>query len=101
VAVFFPQAANYRDEYMFCSISLGHYTHEKSPIGSTWLSTIQYIEENKLLAKVQEDVVYVIRLSRFQEKFSPLRCSRYRSFGKYRIGKRQNKKEKRLPRPKR
>ncbi len=70
----FPQAAIItRDEYnVFGSISLGHYTHEKSPIGSiAGLSTIQYIEENKLLAKVQEDAVYMLsELSRFQEKFS-------------------------------
>jgi 4-aminobutyrate aminotransferase len=70
----FPQAAIItRDEYnVFGSISLGHYTHEKSPIGAiAGLSTIQFIEENKLLIKVQEDAVYMLsELSRFQEKFS-------------------------------
>lgn len=70
----FPQAAIItRDEYnVFGSISLGHYTHEKSPIGAiSGLSTIQFIEENNLLEKVKEDAVYMqLELSRFQEKFS-------------------------------
>ncbi|MFT5244702.1 MAG: 4-aminobutyrate aminotransferase [Psychroserpens sp.] len=70
----FPQAAIVtRDEYnVFGSISLGHYTHEKSPIGAiAGLSTIQFIEENKLLIKVQEDAIYMLsELTRFQEKFS-------------------------------
>jgi 4-aminobutyrate aminotransferase len=64
----FPQAAIItRDEYnVFGSISLGHYTHEKSPIGSiAGLSTIQFIEE------VQEDAIYMqSELRRLQEKFS-------------------------------
>ena len=38
------------------AISLGHYTHEKSPIGcAAALATIDVIREEGLLAKVQED----------------------------------------------
>ena len=70
----FPQAATItRDEYnVFGAVSLGHYTHEKSPIGAiAGLTTIQFIEENNLLAKVQEDAIYMqSELNRFQEKFS-------------------------------
>lgn len=70
----FPQAAIItRDEYnVFGAVSLGHYTHEKSPIGAiAGLTTIQFIEENNLLSKVQEDAIYMqSELNRFQEKFS-------------------------------
>jgi 4-aminobutyrate aminotransferase len=70
----FPQAAIItRDEYnVFGSISLGHYTHEKSPIGAiAGLTTIQFIEENNILKKVQEDAIYMYsELKRLQEKFS-------------------------------
>lgn len=70
----FPQAATItRDEYnVFGAVSLGHYTHEKSPIGAiAGLTTIQFIEENNLLAKVHEDAIYMqSELNRFQEKFS-------------------------------
>ncbi|MNG91909.1 2,2-dialkylglycine decarboxylase [compost metagenome] len=38
------------------AISLGHYTHEKSPIGcAAALATIEVIREEGLLAKAQED----------------------------------------------
>jgi 4-aminobutyrate aminotransferase len=70
----FPQAAIItRDEYnVFGSISLGHYTHEKSPIGAiAGLTTIDFIEENNLLEKVQADAVYMQSvLMQFEEKFS-------------------------------
>ena len=70
----FPQAAMItRDEYnVFGSISLGHYTHEKSPIGAiAGLTTIDFIEENNLLEKVQADAVYMQSvLTQFEEKFS-------------------------------
>ena len=69
----FPQAAIItRDEYnVFGSISLGHYTHEKSPIGSiAGLTTIQFIEENNLLEKVTADAIYMeSELKRFEVKF--------------------------------
>ena len=57
-----PQAAIItRDDYNICSdISLGHYTHEKSPLGAmAGLTTIGFIEENKLLDKVKEDQAYI------------------------------------------
>jgi 4-aminobutyrate aminotransferase len=69
----FPQAAIItRDEYnVFGSISLGHYTHEKSPIGAiAGLTTIDFIEENNLLEKVANDAIYMeSELRSFQEKF--------------------------------
>ncbi|MFT4836222.1 MAG: 4-aminobutyrate aminotransferase, partial [Psychromonas sp.] len=53
-------------------ISLGHYTHEKSPIGcAAALATMQTIEKDKLLAKVQKDSVYMLaRLTSMKSKFS-------------------------------
>ncbi len=44
-----------KDEYNVCQdISLGHYTHEKNPIGSAVaLSMIEFIEENKILERVK------------------------------------------------
>lgn len=57
-----PQAAIItRDDYNICSdISLGHYTHEKSPLGAmAGLTTIKIIEENKLLKKVKKDEAYL------------------------------------------
>ena len=69
----FPQAAIItRDEYnVFGNISLGHYTHEKSPIGAiAGLTTIQFIEENNLLEKVEKDALYMqSELNRLQEKY--------------------------------
>lgn len=56
-----PQAAIItRDDYNVCKdISLGHYTHEKSPLGSVaGLTTINIIEEEGLLKKVNKDEVY-------------------------------------------
>jgi 4-aminobutyrate aminotransferase len=61
----FPQAAIVtRDDYnVFSDISLGHYTHEKSPLGAVAaLSTIAFIESEKLLEKVAEDVIYIRKL---------------------------------------
>jgi 4-aminobutyrate aminotransferase len=38
------------------NISLGHYTHEKSPLGcAAALATIEFIEQNSILEKVKED----------------------------------------------
>lgn len=69
----FPQAAIItRDEYnIFGAISLGHYTHEKSPIGAiAGLTTIQFIEENNVLEKVADDALYMeSELKRLQEKY--------------------------------
>jgi 4-aminobutyrate aminotransferase len=70
----FPQAAIItRDEYnVFGSISLGHYTHEKSPLGAVaGLTTIQFIEENNLLEKVEDDAVFLqTELLKLKENFS-------------------------------
>lgn len=58
----FPQAAIItRDAYnTFQDISLGHYTHEKSPLGAVaGLSTLAFIENEKLLKKVNSDAVYM------------------------------------------
>jgi len=55
-----PQAAIItRDDYnVFGDISLGHYTHEKSPLGSVaGLTTIAFIENENLLNKVNLDAV--------------------------------------------
>jgi 4-aminobutyrate aminotransferase len=52
-------------------ISLGHYTHEKSPLGSVAaLSTIEYIEKENILGKVREDGRYMkSELHRLKEQF--------------------------------
>lgn len=46
-----------KDKYnQAAEISLGHYTHEKSPIGcAAALATMQVIEQQQLLSKVQDD----------------------------------------------
>ena len=54
----FPQACIVtRDRYnTFPDISLGHYTHEKSPLGAmAALTTLEIIEEEKILHKVAGD----------------------------------------------
>ena len=70
----FPQAAMVtRDEYnRFGDISLGHYTHEKSPLGAlAALTTIEIIEEEKLLEKSQEDALLMkTELEKLQNKYS-------------------------------
>ncbi len=41
-------------------VSLGHFTHEKSPLGSVAaLAMLQYIEQNNILEKVQDDAQYM------------------------------------------
>ena len=55
-----PQAAIVtRDSYnKFPDISLGHYTHEKSPLGAmAGLTTLEILEEEKILQKVTSDSV--------------------------------------------
>lgn len=53
-------------------ISLGHYTHEKSPLGcAAGIAMIEYIEQNNLLKKVLEDEMYVRdKLAELKERFS-------------------------------
>ena len=52
-------------------ISLGHYTHEKSPLGcAAGMAMIEYIEQNNLLIKVLEHETYVReKLSALKERF--------------------------------
>jgi 4-aminobutyrate aminotransferase len=49
----------------------GHYTHEKSPVGSAAaLATISFIETNNLLQKVADDEKWMqTKLLRIKEKF--------------------------------
>ncbi len=57
-----PQATMVtRDSYnRFGDVSLGHYTHEKSPLGSlAGLTVLEILEEEKILEKVQVDEVYM------------------------------------------
>ncbi|MBV7298239.1 aspartate aminotransferase family protein [Enterovibrio paralichthyis] len=50
-----------KDKYNTAAqVSLGHYTHEKSPLGcAAALGTIEAIENEKLLAKVRDDSAFV------------------------------------------
>ncbi|MDP3916026.1 MAG: aspartate aminotransferase family protein [Bacteroidota bacterium] len=52
-------------------ISLGHYTHEKSPLGSVAaLATINYIEKENLLQKVVDDGLWMKEeLNKLKEQF--------------------------------
>lgn len=69
----FPMAAMIgRSEYNIApEISLGHYTHEKNPVGcAAALAALEYIENKSLLEKVQNDSVFIKkRLNDFKEKF--------------------------------
>lgn len=61
-----------RDEYNTAEqVSLGHYTHEKSPIGcAAALAMIEVIEREKLLEKTQQDHEFVkARLAELAAKF--------------------------------
>jgi len=63
-----------RDSYNIAKdISLGHYTHEKNPVGSAAaLATFSFIETNNLLQKVADDEKWMqTKLLRLKEK-SPL-----------------------------
>lgn len=50
-----------RDEYNVAQdVSLGHFTHEKSPVGSAAAqATIDFIENENVLQKVKEDAVWM------------------------------------------
>jgi 4-aminobutyrate aminotransferase len=69
-----PQAAIVtRDDYnVFGDISLGHYTHEKSPLGSVaGLTTIAFIEDENLLEKVNQDALFMEEsLQKLKEKYA-------------------------------
>jgi len=61
-----------KDEYdKFGSISLGHYTHEKSPTGSAaCTATIQYINDNNLISQAVELGKYFgIKLVQLHSKY--------------------------------
>ncbi len=60
-----PQAAIVtRDRYnLFADISLGHYTHEKSPLGAmAALTTLEILEECLMTDKVTKDEQYVCNM---------------------------------------
>lgn len=64
-----------RDKYNVAQdISLGHYTHEKSPLGSVAaLGTINFIENENLLQKVVEDELWVgNELEKLKERFDTI-----------------------------
>ncbi len=67
-----PQAAIItRDSYnRFGDISLGHYTHEKSPLGSmAGLTTLEILEEENILEKVKNDESFMREaMSELQQK---------------------------------
>jgi 4-aminobutyrate aminotransferase len=50
-----------REEYNIAGdVSLGHYTHEKSPLGSAAaLAMIEYLEQEHILEKVHEDEIFM------------------------------------------
>ncbi|MEZ9210699.1 aspartate aminotransferase family protein, partial [Vibrio lentus] len=61
-----------KDKYNTAAqVSLGHYTHEKSPIGcAAALATMEVIEQQNLLEKVQADSVFVReQLLQMKEKY--------------------------------
>ncbi len=60
-----------REEYNIAGdVALGHYTHEKSPLGSAAaLAMIEYIEQENLLQKVQADEIFMReKLEQLKEK---------------------------------
>lgn len=62
-----------REEYNIAQrISLGHFTHEKSPLGSVAaLAMLEYMESHKILEKVAADAIFMAaELKRLQQKFS-------------------------------
>ena len=62
-----------RDSYNVAQdISLGHYTHEKSPLGSVAaLATLNYIEKENLLKKVFDDGLWMQNeLNELKEQFT-------------------------------
>lgn len=62
-----------RDDYNIAGdISLGHFTHEKNPLGSVAArAMIEFIESNQLLEKVCADEIFMRReLNSMKEKYS-------------------------------
>lgn len=61
-----------RDRYNVAqSVSLGHFTHEKSPLGSVAaLAMLDFIEQNDLLAKVNADAEFMrTELEKLKDKY--------------------------------
>lgn len=61
-----------RDSYNVAqNISLGHFTHEKSPLGSVAaLAMLDFIEQNDLLAKVNADAEFMrVELGKLKDKY--------------------------------
>ena len=61
-----------REEYNIAGdVSLGHYTHEKNPLGSVAaLAMIEFLENEKIIEKVQADELFVTaQLQRLKDKF--------------------------------
>ncbi len=61
-----------RDAYNIAAeVSLGHYTHEKSPLGSVAaLAMLEYIEQHKILQKVNDDAIFMQeQLEALQQKY--------------------------------
>ena len=54
------------------SVSLGHFTHEKSPLGSVAaLAMFEYIEQHQILNKVEQDALFMAdELRKLEDKFS-------------------------------
>ncbi len=62
-----------KDEYNIASdISLGHYTHEKSPLGAAaGIAMLEYMEQNNLLAETIIKESYLkIELNKLKEKYT-------------------------------
>jgi 4-aminobutyrate aminotransferase len=62
-----------REEYNIAAdVSLGHYTHEKSPLGSAAaLGMVEFIEQYKILEKVKDGEQFMkFELMRLKEKYS-------------------------------
>ena len=62
-----------RDEYNIAKdVALGHYTHEKSPLGSVAaLAMLEYIEQENIIAKVQSDEIFMRQhLLALKERYS-------------------------------
>ncbi|MDE3235210.1 MAG: aspartate aminotransferase family protein [Bacteroidota bacterium] len=61
-----------KDEFNIAAdVSLGHYTHEKSPLGAAaGLAVLEYMEHNDLLEKVKEDEVFMrMKLKEMKERY--------------------------------
>lgn len=71
----FPQAAIVAKNELdrFPEISLGHYTHEKSPMGAmAALTTLEIIEEENLLEKVINDGIFMKHFLKKLQKKNPI-----------------------------